>query len=477
MKLQRWQVKTVENKQTQVELLRQIPAVNDLIQDDQIQQLIAANGDREIKKVIDQVLNTLRQQILAGQLTKVSLDQVVKLVLKQTRLDNQLSLRPVINGTGVILHTNLGRSLLSPAIKDYLNQIMFSYSNLEYKLAAKKRGLRYHHIEKLLCELTGAEDALVVNNNAAAVMLTLDTLVPNKEVIVSRGELVEIGGSFRVPEIITKGGGTLREVGTTNKTHLRDYKEAITEETGAILKVHTSNYRIIGFTEKPDPADLQRLAHEAGIPMINDLGSGLLIDLSKYGLPREPLIQEAVATSDIVTFSGDKLLGGPQAGVIAGKRQLIEQIKHNQLLRALRVDKMTLAALAATLQFYRNPTAAIKQIPTLRMITVSSATLATRAQQLANKLAVLPNVKVTVQKGSSQVGGGSFPGYELPTSLVCLTFTGRYSATKMEELLRTGEPPIIARLEHDQIIFDVRTLQAGDGDKICTRISELMKEN
>lgn len=464
----------MENKEVQRKLFREIPAVNDLMQEKAIQQLIAQNGEHEIKKVIHQVLDEIRQQILSGKLTAVNLSNVIEMINTQSYLDNLPSLRPVINGTGVILHTNLGRSLLSPAIEEYLNQIMFSYSNLEYNLAAKKRGLRYHHIEKLLCELTGAEDALVVNNNAAAVMLTLDTLVPHKEVIVSRGELVEIGGSFRVPEIITKGGGTLREVGTTNKTHLQDYQAALTDQTGAILKVHTSNYRIIGFTEKPDPAELQELAHQAGIPMINDLGSGLLIDLSKYGLPREPLIQEAVATSDIVTFSGDKLLGGPQAGVIAGKRELIEQIKQNQLLRALRVDKMTLAALAATLQFYRDPAEALKKIPTLQMITIDSERLKQRAEDLASSLSAINGIQVATVSGTSQVGGGSYPGYFLPTTLVCISpRSGYYSSTELERLLRTGEFPIITRLEQDKVIIDVRTLQNGDIQQITARLREL----
>lgn len=385
------------------------------------------------------------------------------------------SLEPVINGTGVILHTNLGRSLLSPAIKDYINRIMFSYSNLEYNLQEKRRGLRYHHVEKVLRELTGAEDVLVVNNNAAAVMLTLDTLVPSKEVIVSRGELVEIGGSFRIPEIITKGGGTLHEVGTTNKTHLSDYQAALNEDTGAILKVHTSNYRIIGFTERPSTAELQQLAEVADIPMINDLGSGLFIDLSKYGLPKEPLIQEAVANSDIVTFSGDKLLGGPQAGIIAGKHSLIEKIKSNQLLRALRVDKLTLAALEATLDLYRNPKRAVREIPTLRMITLEMDELTRCANDLANKLNTVNGLSVKVIPGSSQVGGGSFPGYEIPTALVSVQLPEDYSATRFEQLLRTGPIPIIARLEHDQILLDVRTLQAGDTEIIYNRIAELVK--
>lgn len=455
-------------------MFREIPAVNDLIQRDEIKKMITASGSEEVKKIINQSLDIIRQRILSGELTTVSVPEVLKVITAQYELDNHYSLQPVINGTGVVLHTNLGRSLLSPRIKNYLNQIMFSYSNLEYNLAEKKRGLRYHHVEKILRELTGAEDVLVVNNNAAAVMLTLDTLVQDKEVIVSRGELVEIGGSFRIPEIITKGGGMLREVGTTNKTHLSDYQAALNDQTGAILKVHTSNYRIVGFTERPAAAELQKVAHQAGIPLINDLGSGLFIDLSKYGLPKEPLIQEAVATCDLVTFSGDKLLGGPQAGIIAGKRSLVEKIKHNQLLRALRVDKMTLAALEATLYLYRNPEQAMKEIPTLRMITTDQKVLHQRALNLAAALQEVPNINVNLTTGTSQVGGGSFPDFLLPTTLVCIEPLAKYTATSLEEHLRCGEQPIVARLEHDQVIFDVRTLQKGDIKKISQQIKKLM---
>lgn len=463
------------NKNTREELFREIPSVNDLIHHSRIEPLITEMGGQEVKKLINSVLTEVRQSIISGKVTSIALDQIVQSIIDECTLKRRPSLEPVINGTGVILHTNLGRSLLSPAIKDYVNRIMFSYSNLEYNLQEKRRGLRYHHVEKVLRELTGAEDVLVVNNNAAAVMLTLDTLVPSKEVIVSRGELVEIGGSFRIPEIITKGGGTLHEVGTTNKTHLSDYQAALNEDTGAILKVHTSNYRIIGFTERPSTAELQQLAEVVDIPMINDLGSGLFIDLSKYGLPKEPLIQEAVANSDIVTFSGDKLLGGPQAGIIAGKHSLIEKVKSNQLLRALRVDKLTLAALEATLDLYRNPKRAVREIPTLRMITLEMDELTRRANDLANKLNTVNGLSVKVIPGSSQVGGGSFPGYEIPTALVSVQLPEDYSATRFEQLLRTGPIPIIARLEHGQILLDVRTLQAGDTEIIYNRIAELVK--
>lgn len=459
----------------QQELFKAIPSVNEVMSDSRIQELEKRYSKAEVKKEIRRSFDLIRKEILDGKIDELNLSTVVQLVEKEVKQDMQPSLRPVINGTGVILHTNLGRSLLSPAIKDYVNQIMFSYSNLEYDLEKKQRGLRYHHVEKLIRELTGAEDALVVNNNAAAVMLVLDTLVQGQEVIVSRGELVEIGGSFRIPEIITKGGGTLHEVGTTNKTHLRDYQAALNDQTGAVLKVHTSNYRIIGFTERPDEAELYHFAQSAGIPLINDLGSGLLIDLSRFGLPKEPLIQEAVATSDIVTFSGDKLLGGPQAGIIAGKRSLVEKIKHNQMLRALRVDKMTLSSLAATLELYHNPQKAIQQIPTLQMITVKPAELKERAENLAAQINEnVDHVKVEVKAGTSQVGGGSYPGYLLKTYLVCLAPTSGTSATDLEDNLRHGDQPIVARIEHDQIIFDVRTLQQGDGQVIIQRLTDLM---
>ncbi|OTA73495.1 L-seryl-tRNA(Sec) selenium transferase [Limosilactobacillus reuteri] len=465
----------VEDKQ--IRLLRQLPSVNELLQIERVKQWNRDNGIKETKIAIEESLSQLRQKILSNEINTVTETKVLENIGQYLSKRQTPSLQRVINATGVVLHTNLGRSLLSPTIKDYLNEIMFSYSNLEYDLKKKKRGLRYYHVEKLLQELTGAEDAIVVNNNAAAVMLVLDTFVQNKEVIISRGELVEIGGSFRIPEIVTKGGGTLKEVGTTNKTHLNDYQNAITEQTGAILKVHTSNYRIVGFTEKPSTEELYQLAQSAGIPMINDLGSGLFIDLSKYGLPKEPLIQEAVSTSDIVTFSGDKLLGGPQAGIIAGKKEMIEKIKHNQLLRALRVDKMTLAALEATLQLYLNPEKVLEEIPTLKMITISDENLMENAKKLAEMLNKLPEVKITIEKGTSQVGGGSFPGYLLPTYLVklCLRSDKRISVTKLEKCLRCGEQPIIARLEHDSILFDVRTLQDGEDELIYQQLKKRIK--
>ncbi|ANK61996.1 L-seryl-tRNA(Sec) selenium transferase [Loigolactobacillus backii] len=456
------------------DLFQSLPSVNELLSNPAIVELQQQFGSGLVKQQIQQVLNNKRQQIIQGEKPTLATTDLVVAVKQQIHDKTVMSLRPVINATGVVLHTNLGRSLLSPEIKQAVNEVGFQYSNLEYNLNEKARGQRYSHVEALIRDLTGAEDALVVNNNAAAVMLVLDTLVNQKEVIVSRGELVEIGGSFRIPEIITSGGGILHEIGTTNKTHLVDYQRALSDETGAILKVHTSNYRIVGFTESVASQDLSKLAHEAQVPLIYDLGSGLLVDLSKFGLPAEPLIKEELKWYDLVTFSGDKLLGGPQAGIIAGKRDYIERLKHNQLLRALRVDKLTLAALEATLHLYENPEKVIQKIPTLRMITLPLAELQQHAQRLSSALKQIKSLKVTTLAGTSQVGGGSYPGYLLPTELVAVTPT-TISATKLESKLRISDSPIIVRLEKGQVQFDVRTLQIGDDEKIVRRISQLMR--
>lgn len=455
-------------------LFQSLPSVNEVLTNPEIIELQHRFGASLVKQQIQQLLNDKRQQIIVGDRPNLDIVALVVAIKQQIHKKTSMSLRPVINATGVVLHTNLGRSLLSPEIKTAVNEVSFQYSNLEYDLDKKARGQRYSHIETLIRDLTGAEAALVVNNNAAAVMLVLDTLVKQKEVIVSRGELVEIGGSFRIPEIITSGGGILHEIGTTNKTHLIDYQRALTDETGAILKVHTSNYRIVGFTENVASQDLSKLARKAQIPLIYDLGSGLLVDLSRFGLPAEPLIKEELKWYDLVTFSGDKLLGGPQAGIIAGKREYIEKLKQNQLLRALRVDKLTLAALEATLHLYEDPEQVIQKIPTLRMIGIPLVELHQHAQRLSGALKQIKSLKVTTVPGTSQVGGGSYPGYQLPTELVAITPT-TISATKLESQLRISDSPIIVRLEKGQILLDVRTLQIGDDEKIVKQISQLMQ--
>ena len=324
-------------------LLSQIPAINKILLLDEIKELINTYTEVAIKSAIKQYIEEIKQAILNEELSEVpSLSKIVGEVARIVEKEDKNSLRRVINATGTILHTNLGRSLLSEKIKENIESVAFNYSNLEFDIDNKKRGSRYVHLIDIIKKLTGAEDVLVVNNNAAAVLLTLNTLVKDQEIIVSRGELVEIGGAFRIPEIIKLSGGVPVEVGTTNKTHLKDYENAISEETGALLKVHTSNYKILGFTESVSNEEISYLARENELVSINDLGSGQFVDFSKFGLPYEPTVKEILDNGiDIVTFSGDKLLGGPQAGIIVGKKKYIEKMKKNQLTRALRVDKMT----------------------------------------------------------------------------------------------------------------------------------------
>jgi L-seryl-tRNA(Ser) seleniumtransferase len=349
-----------------------------------------------------------------------------------------------------------------------LQTIASGYSNLEYDLEAGIRGSRYVHAEAILCEITGAERALVVNNNAGAVLLALNTLALGQEVVVSRGQLVEIGGSFRIPDIMARSGARLREVGCTNRTHLYDYEEAIGAETALLLKAHVSNFQIIGFTAEVDILDLTALGKKHGVPVMEDLGSGCFLDLSRFGLKGEPTVQDSVGAGvDVVTFSGDKLLGGPQAGIILGRSELITRIRKNPLTRALRVDKLTLATLEATLRLYRDQETAINAIPTLRMIATDLATLETRARGLQERLkAVVPaNLNVVIADGASRVGGGALPIQNLPTKLVALS-SEELSAARLELRFRGYEPPIIGRVEQDRFLLDVRTLQPGEEDII-----------
>jgi L-seryl-tRNA(Ser) seleniumtransferase len=388
------------------------------------------------------------------------------------------TLRPVVNGTGIIIHTNLGRSLLPEAAIERLTVLCRSYNNLEYDLEQGRRGSRYVHAEAILCELTGAEAALVVNNNAGAVFLTLNTLAQGKEVVVSRGQLVEIGGSFRIPDVMRSSGAILREVGTTNRTHLRDYEAAVGPETALLMKVHTSNYRIVGFTSEVPLQEMAALGREKGIPVMEDLGSGSFVDLSRFGFPGETTVQEALrAGADLVTFSGDKLLGGPQAGVVLGRKDLVARCKKNPLTRALRVDKMTLAALEVTLRLYRDERESLAEIPTLRMITTPLEDLEKRAENLASLIREVDTegrLDVKTRPGLSQVGGGSLPAYEF-TSRVVSVRSVRMSAQATEVALRANNPPIIGRIESDEVLLDVRTLQPGDDLHIQDAFRSLLK--
>ena len=445
-------------------LLSQIPAINKILLLDEIKELMNTYTEVAIKSAVKQYIEEVKQAILNEELTEVpSLSKIVVEVEKIVEKEDKNSLRRVINATGTILHTNLGRSLLSEKIKENIESVTFNYSNLEFDIDNKKRGSRYVHLIDIIKKLTGAEDVLVVNNNAAAVLLTLNTLVKGQEIIVSRGELVEIGGAFRIPEIIKLSGGVPVEVGTTNKTHLKDYENAISEETGALLKVHTSNYKILGFTESVSNEEISYLARENELVSINDLGSGQFVDFSKFGLPYEPTVKEILDSGiDIVTFSGDKLLGGPQAGIIVGKKKYIEKMKENQLTRALRVDKMTLASLEATLKLYLDEKEALEHIPTLHMISLSKERLFGKADVLKTKLSNL-DFDIRIEEDKAEVGGGSYPASYLESVAVKLTHR-KLHATEIERRLLEVEIPIITRIKDNSIILDMRTLRTREFD-------------
>ena len=456
-------------------LLSQIPAINKILLLDEIKKLMNTYTEVAIKSAIKQYIEEIKQAILNEELSEVpSLSKIVGEVARIVEKEDKNSLRRVINATGTILHTNLGRSLLSEKIKENIESVAFNYSNLEFDIDNKKRGSRYVHLIDIIKKLTDAEDVLVVNNNAAAVLLTLNTLVKDQEIIVSRGELVEIGGAFRIPEIIKLSGGVPVEVGTTNKTHLKDYENAITEETGALLKVHTSNYKILGFTESVSNEEISYLARENELVSINDLGSGQFVDFSKFGLPYEPTVKEILDNGiDIVTFSGDKLLGGPQAGIIVGKKKYIEKMKKNQLTRALRVDKMTLASLEATLKLYLDEKEALEHIPTLHMISLSKERLFGKADVLKTKLSNL-DFDIRIEEDKAEVGGGSYPASYLESVAVKLTHR-KLHATEIERRLLEVEIPIITRIKDNSIILDMRTLRTREFDIVKAALEEVTK--
>ena len=456
-------------------LLSQIPAINKILLLDEIKKLMNTYTEVAIKSAIKQYIEEIKQAILNEELSEVpSLSKIVGEVARIVEKEDKNSLRRVINATGTILHTNLGRSLLSEKIKENIESVAFNYSNLEFDIYNKKRGSRYVHLIDIIKKLTGAEDVLVVNNNAAAVLLTLNTLVKDQEIIVSRGELVEIGGAFRIPEIIKLSGGVPVEVGTTNKTHLKDYENAITEETGALLKVHTSNYKILGFTESVSNEEISYLARENELVSINDLGSGQFVDFSKFGLPYEPTVKEILDSGiDIVTFSGDKLLGGPQAGIIVGKKKYIEKMKKNQLTRALRVDKMTLASLEATLKLYLDEKEALEHIPTLHMISLSKERLFGKADVLKTKLSSF-DFDIRIEEDKAEVGGGSYPASYLESVAVKLTHR-KLHATEIERKLLEVEIPIITRIKDNSIILDMRTLRTREFDIVKAALEEVTK--
>ncbi len=462
------------------ELLRQIPGVDAVLQMDAVRDALSRHPRRIVLDAIREELEAARKRILqrAQPHFVLKLDELAHSVAQRADRLAAFTLLPVINATGIVIHTNLGRSLLPEEALARLHTICAGYNNLEYDLQKGERGSRYVHAESILRELTGSEAALVVNNNAGAVFLALNTLAAGREVVVSRGQLVEIGGSFRIPDVMSSSGAILKEVGTTNRTHLSDYVSAITDRTAMLMKVHTSNYRIVGFTREVSLEELAALGRERGLPVVEDLGSGCFIDLAPFGLRGETTVRRTLrAGADLVTFSGDKLLGGPQAGIMVGRRELIEKCRKNPITRALRVDKMTLAVLETTLRLYRDERQALEKIPTLRMIALSPEQLNRSACELAAALQHADRksvLRIEVRPGFSQVGGGSLPAQDLPTSVVAVR-SSLISANRIEEFLRRNDPPIIGRIESDHFIMDVRTLIARQTEIIAAAFGRMVE--
>lgn len=463
----------------QQKLLRTLPGVDRILDLGKTEPAIQNIPQGVVTRCIRQVIDELRTGILENTVSPESVPsdpEILNLVKERIATAIAPKLRRVVNATGVIVHTNLGRSLLAETALENLNTIGGRYSNLEFDLSEGKRGSRYSAVEDIICEITGAEAAMVVNNNAGAVLLCLETLAKGRKVVVSRGELVEIGGAFRIPDVMAKSGGILVEVGTTNRTHLRDYESAIDEETALLLKVHKSNYSMIGFTAEVSLNEMAGLGSRCGIPVMEDLGSGTFVDFSAYGLAKEPTVQESVnAGADIITFSGDKLLGGPQAGIIIGKKELIDTIRKNPINRALRIDKLTLAALESTLRLYRNPEAAVATIPTLRMMTDSRDTVAQKTALLASMFKDLKIEKLTLESkdGISKAGGGALPLLQIPTRCLAIRIEG-ISANALEAGMRNNDPPIIGRIEDDLFTLDPRTVEDDELPIIATALKNLV---
>jgi len=450
-------------------VFRQIPGVDELLGRPALRALEQRLGRGLAIEAVRQVLQRLRQTLAADPDGNVSVEALEQEIVSVAEDATAFSLRPVINATGVILHTNLGRAPLAPEALAHLVRAAEGYSNLEYDLERGERGKRDTHTEKLFRQLLGAERTLVVNNNAAAVFLALNTLAEGAEVIVSRGELIEIGDSFRIPDVCAKSGAVLREVGTTNRTRAADYATAVNERTRVLLRVHPSNFRIVGFTERPALEELASLAHAHNLLLVEDLGSGCLLDLSANGVHDErPAGESLKAGTDVVTFSGDKLLGGPQAGILIGKREPLERIRKNPLFRALRVDKLSIAALEATVSLYLQER--FDAVPVLRMIRLSPSQVHARAERLAASISACPSFTVTLREGESVIGGGSTPGQALATTLLAVRHA-HLSATKLDELLRRATPPIVGRVEQDELVLDLRTVTKEQDEVIAAAVA------
>lgn len=446
------------------ELLRQIPKIDEVLQDERLFFFIETTPRPVVVDSVREVIEEMRKDILSGKRMEAEgKEQLIGEIISRITGKKKKNLRRVLNATGVVLHTNLGRANLSKRACESVMDVADTYSNLEYDIKNGARGSRHDHVEDLICRVTGAEAAMVVNNNAAATMLCLSALAKGKEVIVSRGELVEIGGSFRVPEIMEESGAALVEVGTTNKTKPADYEKAFHEgATGALMKVHTSNYRIFGFTQDVKLDEMVAIGEKLNLPVIYDMGSGLMVNLEEYGVD-EPTVLDALASGiDVILFSGDKLLGGPQGGIIAGKKEYVDRMKKHPLARAFRVDKITLAALEATFFEYLDMKRAKTEIPVLRMITTPKEQLLDRAKRLCSMLtAAVPGLSARTEACKDQVGGGSAPTVFLDGYAAAVTVEG-CAPDRLERLLRKTEVPVIVRIAHDQVLLSVRTLREDE---------------
>ncbi|MCJ8341717.1 MAG: L-seryl-tRNA(Sec) selenium transferase [Cetobacterium sp.] len=443
------------------ELFRKLPKVDKLLKLPLFTNLIEKKGYNSVYEGITLSIDSFRNSIMNNSIESLSENDVIEKAMNIIQKKSKNNLKKVINGTGTIIHTNLGRSVFSKKMIENLSHVLSGYNNLEYNLETGERGSRYSHIENLICEITGAEGAVLVNNNAAAVLLCLDEFSKNKEVVVSRGELVEIGGSFRIPDIMRASGSKLVEVGTTNRTHTYDYENVINENTSMLLKVHTSNYKIIGFTEEIKREEIVALGQKYNIITMEDLGSGVLVDFSKYKMKKEPTIFDSLNSGmDIVTFSGDKLLGGPQCGIIIGKKELIQRLKRNQLLRAFRVCKMTLSALEVLLREYKNEN--YEDIPTLSMIIEPIDNVLLRAQQLQNKFSKT-NIVTEIRQSKAMIGGGSMP--EEVMDSFALSFP-EINPIEIEKYLRTCSNPIVGRVQNNRFMLDLKTIFPEDFDTV-----------
>jgi len=461
--------------------LRMLPGVDHILEVSKEDPYFQTIPKSVLLRAIRSVIDVLRANILSGRsdVSEKALGDATILATVRAAARQLMAprLAPVINATGVVIHTNLGRSVLSENALAQVLDIAAGYSNLEFNLETGKRGSRYTIVEDLLCELSGAEAALVVNNNAGAVFLALDTIAKDKQVLISRGELVEIGGSFRIPDVMAKSGAILKEVGTTNRTHLKDYEDSIGSLTGLLLKVHKSNYTLEGFTAEVSLKELVALGQTYGIAVMEDLGSGTFIDFSRYGLTKEPTVQDSVRTgADVVTFSGDKLLGGPQAGIIVGRREMLDRIKKNPLARALRIDKLTLAALEATLALYRDEPRAMAAIPTLRTMTLPVDVIRKNAKKLQRRLLALkcPDLQVQSLQLDSRVGGGALPLLKLPSSCLGVKVRGM-PADRIDHYLRQRKPAVIGRIEDDFFVMDLRTIRNTEIPVVAAAFRDMLE--